>query len=101
MWCRRTTNGFTCVALVGAAVIESSPSLDLEYPKVDEGKLKELAAAKSLGKQVRSAVCTKWFGFTQVESVSNYSRVRTNLKANQQQLTTCQVTWATPTLFSN
>jgi PPK2 family polyphosphate:nucleotide phosphotransferase len=32
--------------VVGAAVIETLDSLDLAYPKVDEGKLKELAAAK-------------------------------------------------------
>jgi PPK2 family polyphosphate:nucleotide phosphotransferase len=32
--------------VVAAAVIESLDSLDLAYPKVDEGKLKELAAAK-------------------------------------------------------
>jgi len=36
---------FTRVA-VAAAVIETLASLDLAYPKVDEGKLKELAAAK-------------------------------------------------------
>jgi hypothetical protein len=30
----------------GGAVIETLDSLDLAYPKVDEGKLKELAAAK-------------------------------------------------------
>src|SRR5215211_5691251 len=33
-------------AVVAAAVIETLASLDLAYPKVDEGKLKELAAAK-------------------------------------------------------
>src|SRR5882762_6034323 len=32
--------------VVGAAVIETLDSLDLAYPTVDEGKLKELAAAK-------------------------------------------------------
>jgi PPK2 family polyphosphate:nucleotide phosphotransferase len=32
--------------VVGAAVIEALTSLDLEYPKVGESKLKELAAAK-------------------------------------------------------
>ena len=32
--------------IVAAAVIETLASLDLAYPKVDEGKLKELAAAK-------------------------------------------------------
>src|SRR5215475_7894760 len=32
--------------VVGAAVIEALDSLDLAYPKVDESKLKELAAAK-------------------------------------------------------
>jgi PPK2 family polyphosphate:nucleotide phosphotransferase len=32
--------------VVAAAVIETLDSLDLAYPKVDEGKLKELAAAK-------------------------------------------------------
>src|SRR4026209_2263388 len=32
--------------VVAAAVIETLASLDLGYPKVDEGKLKELAAAK-------------------------------------------------------
>ena len=32
--------------VVGAAVIETLASLDLAYPEVDEGKLKELAAAK-------------------------------------------------------
>ena len=32
--------------VVGGAVIETLDSLDLAYPKVDEGKLKELAAAK-------------------------------------------------------
>ena len=32
--------------VVAAAVIETLNSLDLAYPKVDEGKLKELAAAK-------------------------------------------------------
>src|SRR5512132_2860880 len=32
--------------VVGLAVIETLASLDLAYPKVDEGKLKELAAAK-------------------------------------------------------
>ena len=32
--------------VVAAAVIETLSSLDLEYPKVDEDKLKELAAAK-------------------------------------------------------
>src|SRR5213592_921216 len=32
--------------IVGAAVIETLASLDLAYPKVDEGKLKELAAEK-------------------------------------------------------
>ena len=32
--------------VVGAAVIEALASLDLEYPKVDDEKLKELAAAK-------------------------------------------------------
>jgi len=36
---------FTRVIVAGA-VIETLASLDLEYPKVDEGKLKELAAAK-------------------------------------------------------
>ena len=33
-------------AIVGSAVIEALDSLDLAYPKVDESKLKELAAAK-------------------------------------------------------
>src|SRR5712672_3270451 len=33
-------------AIVGSAVIETLDSLDLAYPKVDEGKLKELSAAK-------------------------------------------------------
>jgi len=37
---------FTRVA-VAAAVIEALADLDLAYPKVDEGKLKELAAAKN------------------------------------------------------
>jgi hypothetical protein len=32
--------------VVAAAVIETLDSLDLAYPKVDESKLKELAAAK-------------------------------------------------------
>jgi hypothetical protein len=32
--------------VVAAAVIETLTSLDLAYPEVDEGKLKELAAAK-------------------------------------------------------
>jgi len=32
--------------VVGAAVIETLDSLDLAYPTVDDGKLKELAAAK-------------------------------------------------------
>lgn len=32
--------------VVAAAVIETLASLDLVYPKVDESKLKELAAAK-------------------------------------------------------
>jgi hypothetical protein len=32
--------------VVAAAVIETLASLDLAYPKVDETKLKELAAAK-------------------------------------------------------
>jgi PPK2 family polyphosphate:nucleotide phosphotransferase len=32
--------------VVGAAVVEALDSLDLAYPKVDESKLKELAAAK-------------------------------------------------------
>jgi heat shock protein HspQ len=32
--------------VVAAAVIETLASLDLAYPKVDEAKLKELAAAK-------------------------------------------------------
>ena len=32
--------------VVAAAVIETLASLDLAYPEVDEGKLKELAAAK-------------------------------------------------------
>jgi polyphosphate kinase 2 (PPK2 family) len=32
--------------VVAAAVIETLDSLDLAYPKVDEGKLKELGAAK-------------------------------------------------------
>jgi hypothetical protein len=32
--------------VVASAVIETLASLDLEYPEVDEGKLKELAAAK-------------------------------------------------------
>jgi hypothetical protein len=36
---------FTRVVVAGA-VIETLDSLDLAYPKVDEGKLKELAAAK-------------------------------------------------------
>src|SRR2546421_696486 len=36
---------FTRVVVAGA-VIETLASLDLAYPKVDEGKLKELAAAK-------------------------------------------------------
>jgi hypothetical protein len=38
--------------VVGAAVIETLDSLDLAYPKEDEGKLKELAVAKKnlLGK---------------------------------------------------
>jgi polyphosphate kinase 2 (PPK2 family) len=34
-------------AVVGAAVIEALADLDLAYPKVGEGKLKELAAAKN------------------------------------------------------
>ena len=33
-------------AIVAAAVIDVLSSLDLHYPKVSEGKLKELAAAK-------------------------------------------------------
>jgi hypothetical protein len=33
-------------AIVAAAVIDVLSSLDLDYPKVSEGKLKELAAAK-------------------------------------------------------
>ena len=33
--------------VVGAAAIEALADLDLAYPKVDEGKLKELAAAKN------------------------------------------------------
>jgi PPK2 family polyphosphate:nucleotide phosphotransferase len=33
--------------VVGAAVIDALADLDLAYPKVDEGKLKELAAAKN------------------------------------------------------
>jgi len=37
--------GFTRV-LVAAAVIEALSSLDLQYPKVSDEKLKELAAAK-------------------------------------------------------
>jgi hypothetical protein len=37
--------GFTRV-LIGAAAIEALADLDLAYPKVDEGKLKELATAK-------------------------------------------------------
>jgi hypothetical protein len=36
---------FTRVVVAGA-VIETLASLDLAYPKVDEGKLKELAIAK-------------------------------------------------------
>ena len=32
--------------VVAAAVIETLDSLDLAYPKVDQGKFKELAAAK-------------------------------------------------------
>jgi hypothetical protein len=32
--------------VVEAAVIEALANLDLAYPKVDEGKLKELATAK-------------------------------------------------------
>jgi len=32
--------------VVAGAVIETLDSLDLAYPKVDEGKLKELSAAK-------------------------------------------------------
>ena len=36
---------FTRVVVAGA-VIETLASLDLAYPKVDQGKLKELAAAK-------------------------------------------------------
>jgi polyphosphate kinase 2 (PPK2 family) len=36
---------FTRVVVAGA-VIETLASLDLAYPKVDEAKLKELAAAK-------------------------------------------------------
>jgi hypothetical protein len=32
--------------VVASAVIETLASLDLAYPKVDEGKLKELATAK-------------------------------------------------------
>ena len=32
--------------IVGSAVIDALDSLDLAYPKVDESKLKELAAAK-------------------------------------------------------
>jgi len=32
--------------VVASAVIETFDSLDLAYPKVDESKLKELAAAK-------------------------------------------------------
>ena len=32
--------------VVAAAVVETLASLDLAYPKVDEAKLKELAAAK-------------------------------------------------------
>jgi hypothetical protein len=32
--------------VVAAAVIETLASLDLAYPKVDEGKLKELGAAE-------------------------------------------------------
>jgi len=32
--------------IVAAAVIETLASLDLAYPKVDEGKFKELTAAK-------------------------------------------------------
>jgi len=32
--------------VVASAVIETLDSLDLAYPKVDESKLKELAAAK-------------------------------------------------------
>ena len=32
--------------VVGSAVVETLASLDLAYPKVDEDKLKELAAAK-------------------------------------------------------
>jgi hypothetical protein len=32
--------------IVGSAVIDALDSLDLAYPKVDEGKLKELATAK-------------------------------------------------------
>ncbi len=34
--------------VVAAAVIDTLASLDLEYPEVDEAKLKELAEAKSL-----------------------------------------------------
>jgi len=36
---------FTRVVVAGA-VIETLASLDLAYPKVDQGKLKELAVAK-------------------------------------------------------
>jgi hypothetical protein len=32
--------------VVAAAVIETLAALDLAYPKVDKGKMKELAAAK-------------------------------------------------------
>ena len=32
--------------VVAAAVVETLASLDLAYPKVDEGKLNELATAK-------------------------------------------------------
>jgi hypothetical protein len=34
--------------VVAAAIIDALASLDLAYPKVDEAKLQELAAAKSM-----------------------------------------------------
>jgi hypothetical protein len=62
--------------VVAAAVIETLASLDLAYPKVDEGKLKELAAAKKkLLSKSRSAAATRF--------------------------TTAQVMLAIPRLFSN
>ena len=41
--------------VVAAAVIETLASLDLAYPKVDEGKLKELAAAKAAATRFTTA----------------------------------------------